>query len=67
MKYLLLLLGPGSIIVFGVALFFQLFTNLSAIVPIIISACIFFFVFIPLFTVVKYQKNDQKSKESLKK
>jgi len=66
MKYLLLLLGPGSIAVFGVSLFFELFTEMSALWPMIISAIVFFFIFLPLFSVTRFRVNDRRSKEKMK-
>lgn len=63
MKYLLLLLGPGSIAVFGVSLFIQLFSELNAFWPMIISAIVFFLAFLPLFAVISFRENDRKSKE----
>jgi hypothetical protein len=63
MKYLLLLLGPGSIAIFGVSLFIELFTELRAVWPMIISAVVFFVIFLPLFAVIRFRENDRKSKE----
>ena len=63
MKYLLLLLGPGSIAVFGVSLFLQLFSEINAVWPMVISAAVFFLMFLPLFTVIRFRVNDRKSKK----
>ncbi len=65
-KILLYIAGPGAIMLVGVSLFIQLFTVNSAKIGIIIGLVIFFFVFLPFYTIENIKSQDRKMKSDKK-